>query len=327
MAKAPRRSAAAKSAPKKPATKPRTAGGKRLDPQVMRSAELSAQAGLRDRLGANGKAFIAQLNSAPAKSPGRRGTMTADRALLRRTEPNTDFLQSDPWRVLRIMGEYVAGFERMADVGRAVTIFGSARTPKTDPHYAAAVEVGRLLAEAGFTVITGGGPGIMEAGNKGARAGGGRSIGCNIELPFEQDPNPYLDEMIEFRYFAVRKTMLVKYSQAFVIFPGGYGTLDELFEALTLIQTGKVRNFPVVLFGTRFWSGLIRWLRSTVAERGKISPADLDLMVVTDDPHEVVQAIVTAAAADMGVQLHSDDHALPPSAGQVAAALQQRRRR
>jgi uncharacterized protein (TIGR00730 family) len=315
-----------KAAAKAPSS-PRTVGGKRLDPHVMRAAELKAQAGLRERMGVNGEAFMAQISSRDTEhAPSRRG-MTADRALLRPDSPDGDFTRSDPWRVLRIMGEYVEGFDKLAHIGRAVTIFGSARTHTDDPHYRAAEEVGRLLAEAGFTVMTGGGPGIMEAGNKGAKAGGGLSIGCNIELPFEQEPNPHLDEMIEFRYFAVRKTMLVKYSQAFVIFPGGYGTLDELFEALTLIQTGKVRNFPVVLFGTRYWAGLIRWLRGCVAQHGKISADDLDLMVMTDDPVEVVQAILTAAAAEHGMRLRMADGALPVPAGQVAAELRAGRRR
>lgn len=326
-AKAAKATKPAKAATLTKAAVPRTVGGKRLDPHVLRAAELKAQAGLRERMGLNGEAFFSQLGAGEPEHQASKRSMTADRALLRPDGPDSDFTRSDPWRVLRIMGEYVEGFDKLAHIGRAVTIFGSARTHTDDPHYRAAEQVGRLLAEAGFTVMTGGGPGIMEAGNKGAKAGGGLSIGCNIELPFEQQPNPYLDEMIEFRYFAVRKTMLVKYSQAFVIFPGGYGTLDELFEALTLIQTGKVRNFPVVLFGTRYWSGLIRWLRGCVAERGKISPDDLDLMVVTDDPVEVVQAILTAAAAEHGMRLRMGEGALPLPAGQVAAELRGHRRR
>jgi uncharacterized protein (TIGR00730 family) len=202
-----------------------------------------------------------------------------------------DFTSSDPWRVFRIMGEFVEGFDALARVGRAVTIFGSARVPPDHPQYAEAVETARLLAEAGYAVITGGGPGIMEAANRGAREAGGLSIGCNIELPFEQGINPYVDIAINFRYFFVRKTMFVKYAEAFVIFPGGFGTLDELTEALTLIQTGKIRHFPVVLFGSAYWQGLLDWIRGTVQDEGKISPDDLNLLAVTDSPEETVRII------------------------------------
>ncbi len=204
------------------------------------------------------------------------------------------FTRSDPWRVLRIMGEFVDGFDALAEIGPAVTIFGSARVNRDDPMYAATVDTARLLAEAGFTIITGGGPGIMEAGNLGARDGGASSVGLNIELPFEQGINPYVDIDVEFRYFFVRKTMFVKYAQAFVIFPGGFGTLDELFESLTLIQTGKIQNFPVILFGSAYWSGLVDWLRMTMLAEGKISQADLDLLVVTDSPTDVRDMIVAA---------------------------------
>ena len=220
---------------------------------------------------------------------------TEDEALLTTTGERPDaHKHSDPWRVLRIMGEVVEGFDALADVHEAVTIFGSARTPMTDPMYAKAVEVARLLAKAGCQVITGGGPGIMEAGNLGAREGGSLSIGLNIELPFEQGLNAHVDRGIEFRYFFVRKLMFVKYSSAFVVFPGGFGTLDEMFEALTLIQTDKVKDFPVVLFGKEYWSGLMGWLRNTVAAEGKIALRDLDLMLVTDDPEECVQHIQAA---------------------------------
>jgi uncharacterized protein (TIGR00730 family) len=197
------------------------------------------------------------------------------------------FTNTDPWRVLRIQGEFVEGFDTLAQTGPAVSIFGSARTSEDDPYYLAAVETARLLAEAGLVIITGGGPGIMEAGNKGAKEGGGPSIGLNIELPFEQGTNPYVEIPIDFHYFFVRKTMFVKYAQAFVIFPGGFGTLDELFEALTLIQTGKIFNFPVILYGSEFWSGLLKWLRDVMLAKGNISPADLDLIVVTDSPEEI----------------------------------------
>ena len=223
--------------------------------------------------------------------------VTAEQQLLQPVRMADEFTHTDPWRVLRITAEFIEGFDKLADVTRGVTIFGSARTSPADPLYEAAVETGRLLAEAGFDVITGGGPGIMESANKGAKAGGGRSIGCNIELPFEQGANPYLDRLIAFRYFFVRKTMFVKYATAFIIFPGGFGTLDELFEALTLIQTGKINNFPVILMGTAYWAGLLRWVRAKVSGEGKISRTDLDLIVLTDDPREAVQAVITAAGA------------------------------
>ena len=201
------------------------------------------------------------------------------------------FTRTDSWRVLRIMGEFVEGFDTLSDVYNAVTIFGSARTPSDDPYYEKAVETGRMLAREGFPVITGGGPGIMEAANRGCQEGNGLSIGCNIELPFEQGLNPYVERAINFRYFFVRKTMFVKYSTAFVVFPGGYGTMDELFEALTLIQTGKVRDFPVILFGREYWQGMVDWLRERVAGEGKIATTDLDLLHLTDSPREAVAII------------------------------------
>jgi uncharacterized protein (TIGR00730 family) len=222
----------------------------------------------------------------------RLGIPTEDERLLDRTpEQRAAFTHSETWRVLRIQSEFVACFDALADVGAAAAVFGSARVQPDDPMYAAAVELGRKLAEAGFAVITGGGPGIMEAANKGAREAGGRSIGCNIELPFEQGTNAYVDIAINFHYFFVRKMMFVKYAEGFVIFPGGFGTLDELFEALTLIQTGKVRNFPVVLFGSRYWAGLLDWLRQTVLPEGKIAPDDLRLIAVTDSPDEAARVI------------------------------------
>jgi len=192
------------------------------------------------------------------------------------------------------MGEFVEGFDTLSDVHNAVTIFGSARTDSGDAYYEKAVETARLLAREGFPIITGGGPGVMEAANRGAQEGNGLSIGCNIELPFEQYLNTYVERAINFRYFFVRKTMFMKYAMAFVVFPGGYGTLDELFEALTLIQTGKVKLFPVVLFGREYWSGMIEWLRDRVAGEGKIATTDLDLFQVTDSPAEAV-AIISAA--------------------------------
>ncbi len=225
--------------------------------------------------------------------------VTEDEKLLKVQLPSDDFTRTDPWRVLRIMGEFIEGFDTLAPVVKAVTVFGSARIGPDDPQYALAEETLRLLAEQGFGIITGAGPGIMEAANKGARTGGGASIGCNIELPFEQGANPYVDTLINFRYFFVRKTMFVKYSMAFIIFPGGFGTLDELFESLTLIQTGKISQFPVILFGRHYWAGLIRWIRSRVLVEGKIAPGDMDLMVLTDDPQEAANAVIEAYNAQM----------------------------
>jgi uncharacterized protein (TIGR00730 family) len=199
---------------------------------------------------------------------------------------------SDSWRALRILGEFVWGFENLADVSGGVSIFGSARTRPEDPDYQAATETARLLARAGIPVITGGGPGIMEAANRGAYEAGGLSIGCNIELPFEQGTNAYVTRSLMFKFFFVRKMMFVKYASAFIVFPGGYGTLDELFEALTLIQTGKVKHFPVILFGRRYWGGMVDWLRETVAAERKINPEDLDLFRLTDDPAEAVEAVI-----------------------------------
>jgi uncharacterized protein (TIGR00730 family) len=224
---------------------------------------------------------------------------TEDEQLLASPPPQLPehlFLKSDSWRVLRIMGEFVWGFDNLADVSDGVTIFGSARTQPSDPHYQEAVETARLLARAGIAVITGGGPGIMEAANRGALEAGGMSIGCNIELPFEQGSNAYLTRSLNFKFFFVRKMMFVKYATAFIVFPGGYGTLDELFEALTLIQTGKVKHFPVILFGREYWSGLVDWLTRTVAAERKINPADLNLFKVTDDPAEAVAIVVEARA-------------------------------
>ena len=229
--------------------------------------------------------------------------VTEDAKLFQSLPPADDFTRRDPWRVLRIMGEFIEGFDKLAGLEKAVTVFGSARTPPEDPQYAAAVEVGRLLAKRDFAVITGAGPGIMEAANKGARLAGGRSIGCNIELPFEQGSNPYIDTLVNFRYFFVRKTMFIKYSAAFVIFPGGFGTLDELFEAVTLIQTGKISQFPVILFGRHYWAGLFRWLQTRVVAEKKISPGDMDLMLLTDDPEEAVEVVAAAYAAQVAAAM------------------------
>jgi len=227
-----------------------------------------------------------------------RPILTEDEKLLQHAvEESAAFTTSDPWRVMRIMSEFVEGFDALAGISKGVTIFGSARTGADDPQYAAARETARLLAEQGFSIITGAGPGIMEAANRGARDGGGHSVGCNIELPFEQGANPFVDTLVHFRYFFVRKTMFIKYSNAFIIFPGGFGTLDELFEALTLIQTGKIYQFPVILFGRHYWAGLVRWINARMAGEGKISPGDLDLVLMTDDPAEAAQAVIDAHAA------------------------------
>jgi len=221
---------------------------------------------------------------------------TTDQRLLDSRGP-TDWVHTDPWRVLRIQSEFVEGFGLLAELGPAVSVFGSARTVRESPEYELVRRLGAGLADAGFAVITGGGPGIMEAANRGACEAGGVSVGLGIELPFEQRLNEWVDIGIQFRYFFARKTMFVKYAQAFVIAPGGFGTLDELFEALTLVQTRKVTQFPVVLLGSAYWRGLLDWLRDTMLPDAKISAGDVDLMTVTDDPDEAVRVIVEAARA------------------------------
>ncbi len=232
-------------------------------------------------------------------------TATADAHLLASPVDVPSFTTTDPWRVLRIEGEFVRGFDALADVGPAVTIFGSARTEPGTPEYEAARKTGRLLGESGFTIITGGGPGIMEAANRGAREACAPSVGLNIELPFEQKVNEFVDRAIDFRYFFVRKTMLVKYSQAFLIFPGGFGTLDELFEALVLIQTGKIANFPVVLYGRAYWSGLVEWLHATMLAGGKIAAADLQLIAIVDTPEEACRLVVGRERARRATHEHA----------------------
>lgn len=228
----------------------------------------------------------------------RSGKPTEDTLLFQWTKRDQEqasaFTHSDTWRVLRITGEFVAGFDALAEIGPAVTVFGSARVGPNDKMYKAAREVGRRLAGAGLATITGGGPGIMEAANRGAHEGGGISIGANIELPMEQGLNRWVNVPLNFRYFFVRKTMFVKYAEGFVIFPGGYGTLDELFEALTLIQTGKLRHFPVVLFGASFWSGLIAWIDEHLVATAKIAPHDRTIFTVTDDPKEVIDVMIAS---------------------------------
>lgn len=221
---------------------------------------------------------------------------TQDEQLLESPRPD-EFTHTDPWRVFRIMGEFVEGFDELATLTRGIAIFGSARTPSDDPDYRAAQETAALLAAEGFAVITGGGPGIMEAANRGAFEAGGLSIGCNIELPFEQRSNAYQTLSLTFKYFFVRKMMFVKYSLAFVIFPGGFGTFDELFEALTLIQTKKIRNFPIVLFGKKYWSGMLQWLADVVLPGGKISTHDMGMFHVTDSPAEVVEIVRRAQSS------------------------------
>jgi uncharacterized protein (TIGR00730 family) len=230
----------------------------------------------------------------PARSVDevRRTPSTPDQRLLDTgSQLNT---HTDLWRVLRIQSEFVEGFGALATLGPAVSVFGSARIPPDDPAYALAEEVGRRLADAGFAVITGGGPGLMEAANKGAAEAGGLSVGLGIELPREQGLNPYVEVGVDFRYFFARKTMFVKYAQGFIVMPGGFGTLDELFESLTLVQTQKVTSFPIVLLGSDYWGGLIDWIKQTVLAEGKISDGDLDMFRVTDDVHEAVQVMVDA---------------------------------
>jgi hypothetical protein len=215
---------------------------------------------------------------------------TTDQRLLDRTQ-RTDWLHADPWRVMRIQSEFVEGFGALAELGPAVSVFGSARVRAGDAAYGMGVEVGRLLAEAGYAVITGGGPGAMEAANKGAYLGGGTSVGLGIELPFEAGLNEYVDLGVNFRYFFARKTMFLKYSHGFIVLPGGFGTLDELFEAVTLAQTRKVTQFPVVLMGSGYWKGLLDWLHSAVLDGGMIGADDIDRLVLTDEPEEAVAAI------------------------------------
>jgi uncharacterized protein (TIGR00730 family) len=304
----------AESTPRKKKTRhPRTATGKRVDKHSRAVAEATARRGAQERTeeGHLMAGRVPPSREAPARQSGPTRKVddairnyvpvTEDEKLLQQpsSPSGADFTRTDPWRVMRIMGEFIEGFDSLSFIDKGVTIFGSARTSPEDPMYKAAEETAAILAQAGFAIITGGGPGIMEAANRGAREGGGRSIGCNIELPFEQGANPYLDTLVNFRYFFVRKTMFIKYSSAFIIFPGGFGTLDELFEAITLIQTGKIFQFPVILFGRHYWAGLLRWLQSRVLAERKISPADIDLMILTDDPHEAAHAVINAFEATM----------------------------
>jgi uncharacterized protein (TIGR00730 family) len=316
-----RKATAAESAPpperRERNSEPRTASGKRASTQLLAIASLDAREGLRERTEAGhlaaGRTPPSQDSTARHSGAVKRvddairtfSPVTEDEKLLSGPSADpADFTRTDTWRVMRIMSEFVEGFDNLAAVTKGITIFGSARTHPDDPQYAAAQEVARLLALEGFAIITGAGPGIMEAANRGAKLGGGRSIGCNIELPFEQGANPYVDTLINFRYFFVRKTMFIKYSNAFIIFPGGFGTLDEAFEALTLIQTGKIYQFPVVFFGRHYWAGLIRWIQSRVLGEQKISPGDMDLMIMTDDPAEAVKLVVDAYASQQPGAVH-----------------------
>lgn len=224
---------------------------------------------------------------------GKTGRLHDDRELLQ-TKPRVaepDFTTTDPWRVFRILGEFVEGFDALHNLGPAVAVFGSSRLKPESPYYKAARLTAQLVARRGLAVITGGGPGIMEAANKGAHDDGAVSVGCNIELLMEQEPNPYQTIGLHFRYFFVRKMIFVKYSVAFVIFPGGYGTIDELFEALTLVQTEKIKHFPIILFGSKYWGPLVEWLKNTMLAEGCISTEDCDLFTVTDDPEEVARII------------------------------------
>ena len=304
MKKKRNRSTTGDPADRSDSTRPRTRKS-RIDPGRRADAERAAFAGFKERTEA-GHLMAGRTPPSQGTTPRTSGAhrsvdtsirdavvLTEDAKLLQHAR-QADFTQTDPWRVLRIMGEFIEGFDVLASVEKGVSFFGSARTGPDDPMYQAAQETARLLAEAGYDIITGAGPGVMEAANKGAKLGGGRSIGCNIELPFEQGTNPYVDTVVNFRYFFVRKTMFVKYSNAYIIFPGGFGTLDELFEALTLIQTGKINQFPVILFGRHYWAGLVRWLSARALGERKISPSDMDLFLLTDDPQEATDAVIAA---------------------------------
>jgi uncharacterized protein (TIGR00730 family) len=241
-------------------------------------------------LPANGRVHERHRGPVVLRGDQRMQTSTTDQRLLDTRGP-TDWVHSDPWRVLRIQAEFVEGFGSLASLPRAVAVFGSARTPRDHPQYLLGRRIGAALADAGYAVITGGGPGIMEAVNRGAKEQNGLSVGLGIELPFEQGMNRWVDLGVNFRYFFVRKTMFVKYSQAFICLPGGFGTLDELFESLTLVQTKKVTKFPVVLFGSDYWGGLVEWIRNQVLVEGKISPADMNLIHVTDDVDDAIAVV------------------------------------
>ena len=287
----------------------RPAAPRPIDPDRLSSATAALAAGVA---GNSGRAADAPTSASPTPEKQRGPVLlrrsqvqrsTTDQRLLDTRGPS-DWVHTDPWRVMRIQAEFVEGFGQLAELPRAVSVFGSARTPADSPYYALGVELGAALAQAGWAVITGGGPGAMEAANRGAQEAGGLSVGLGIELPFEQRLNDWVDVGISFRYFFARKTMFVKYAQAFVVLPGGFGTLDELFEALTLVQTQKVTVFPIVLLGSDYWSGLVDWIRETLLADGMISPDDLDLFTVTDSVDEAVAAV--QEALDRRSQPHDD---------------------
>lgn len=240
---------------------------------------------------------------------------TSDQNLLARGG-GAEWVHADPWRVMRIQSEFVEGFGALAEVGPAVSVFGSARTKPHEPEYQLGMEIGRGLVEAGYAVITGGGPGIMEAANRGAMEAGGLSVGLGIELPFEQGMNQWVDLGVNFRYFFARKTMFVKYAQGFVVLPGGFGTFDELFESLTLVQTHKVTEFPIVLVGTSYWKGLLDWLRGPVVDQGTISEKDLDLIQLVDDPEE---AVLLVCERDAELRAQEEEAAAANAAAEQAA--------
>ncbi|MGH3490193.1 MAG: TIGR00730 family Rossman fold protein [Actinopolymorphaceae bacterium] len=269
--------------------------------------------GQDDRAGQDGR--VAQHHGRIVTRRGQVSGSTTDQRLLD-SRGSGDWVHTDPWRVMRIQSEFVEGFGTLAELGPAISVFGSARTALTDPEYATAERLGAALARAGYAVITGGGPGVMEAANKGASEAGGVSVGLGIELPYEQGMNPWVDIGVNFRYFFARKTMFVKYAQGFVVLPGGFGTFDELFEALTLVQTRKVTRFPVVLMGTAYWSGLLAWLRDTVLVGGKIRARDVDMLIVTDDVDEAVRRIHSVESEPPGP---SDASGMVPGNGQQVA--------
>ncbi len=302
------------------------------DVRIGNEAETGREEETENHTNGPGGAAARRLLLEPRITPPRRvARQTEDEQLLNRAVPSIpkamapelgDFTHSEAWRVMRIQSEFVYGINALAEVGAGVAVFGSARLSETSPFYADARELGRKLVESGFAVITGGGPGIMEAANRGAFEAGGTSIGCNIELPFEQHENPYLSMSINFRYFFVRKTMFVKYSNGFVIFPGGFGTLDEVFESLTLVQTRKINRFPIVLYGKSYWQGLLDWIKGTQLAAGVISPEDMNLLIVTDSIDEARDILVdcyntrcwTTWKRSEGAKVDSDPPGAPATA-------------
>ncbi len=265
-----------------------------------REDEQDAVEAYAEASGDKGPSSRAERQEGPVRRRGRQVRQTTTDQRLLDHRGSSDWVHTDPWRVLRIQSEFVEGFGMLAELGKAITVFGSARTLPGDPFYAQAEELGRKLSDAGYAVITGGGPGIMEAANKGCHDAGGTSVGLGIELPFEQSMNDWVDLGMVYRYFFARKTCFLKYSVGYVGFPGGYGTLDEIFEAVTMIQTGKITDFPLVLFGTEFWSPMLAWVTDTLMGDGKISPEDIELFQLTDDVDEVVELMVAAEQEKFG---------------------------